>query len=266
MTTISAPQEGSTLYYSLLYSNDDAQQAYLQCSALITALSSALHDVNDAQVAQKKIHWWHEEIDRSLVGKARHPATEPYQLTLTSWPQAREHCLNILSVAAEEHYGSAQSKSAFEQRTVMDYTARLALLHQSVTQQSAQTDQWQSIALALGLFDRLARLPYYLHRDYDGFSHEHYKACGITPGNLKNCAIDKRGTLFEQLINDALQALQHSSINPQNKPCLPLTTLINIRKKQLLLWQKNKPDLLNETVTLTPLRKFFVAWNSKRQY
>ena len=56
-------EAGSSLYYSLLWTDDAVKERFVQRLNLIQSLNSTLDDVQDPEVAQKKIHWWHEELE-----------------------------------------------------------------------------------------------------------------------------------------------------------------------------------------------------------
>ena len=45
---------------------------------------------------------------------------------------------------------------------------------------------------------------------------------------------------------------------------LPLLILARLREKQLALWRKRKPDLLRESMTLTPIRKYLITRRCQR--
>jgi len=105
-------ETGSSLYYSLLWTDESARARYVNRLHLIQALNSTLDDVQDPQVAQKKIHWWHEEIERMISTEARHPATKACQSDIPHDKEAAlelhtlvsSACLAILSSVSNVRY------------------------------------------------------------------------------------------------------------------------------------------------------------------
>ena len=81
------PSDGSTLYYALLKVDSTKRDQMIDLLALCKTLAGTLHDVSEVTVAEKKLHWWHEEIERlhgqSGANSARHPACCHWWTTTT---------------------------------------------------------------------------------------------------------------------------------------------------------------------------------------
>lgn len=269
---------------------------------MIKAMTETLLTVTEQQVAQSKIHWWHEEIDRLIAGNARHPAVQACQTELAGLQNVRQHCLNLLSAVARDRYSPAADDAELEARLQLELGAQLALMsHALLKDQRALEDdtyRFPELAIALGKVDRLLRLPNLLHRGYAVFSTACYaehkltqaeliagvRVAGVTSGS--NDASGGKTVRCQKLlstaINDANQCMQKAICKP---PCslrvkhdaeasdyvnqtgmLPLVILASLRAKQLHIWQRKPPDLLRERTTLTPVAKYLIAWRCKRRY
>ena len=180
-------REGSSLYYSLLWTAPAARQRFIERLHLVQTLGTTLEEVQEPQVAERKIHWWHEELQRMFEGTARHPATQAVQATTTGRQQALEACLGVLTAASTVRFTppatEADSNSLLEQ----GFSARLALLAHALSDESAELEpQNQStlLARALGKHEQLSRLPTLLHRGQPVFSQELYQRFDLQPGDL----------------------------------------------------------------------------------
>lgn len=296
-------REGSSLHYSLLWTEAQARQRFYNCLTLVKALASTLDDVQEPQVAEKKIHWWHEELQRLSDGSARHPATRLNQEPLAGLASATMACLDIVSVASTQRFTPAQTTQASESELVRSFSARLALLSHALSGDEAHLDtsvHSPLAALAFARYDQLVRLPMLIHRGLPVFSDELYKQFDIRPSDLsehirvaasaaqddsasskapaaptlKSIPIVTEKPGRQRLLAHAIecnhaalsQALQDTQTVQlyRTAPLLPLWRLLVLRKHQLDLWKKNQPDLLRERTTLTPLSKFYRAWQNRR--
>lgn len=308
MTSIDAStpeyvREGSSLYYSLLWTDATAKRRFGERLALIKAMATTLDDVQEPQVAEKKIHWWHEELQRLTDGTARHPATQQNQQALTGLDAAQSACLEIVSVASTQRFTPPSTSAESDAALIRSFLARLALLSHALSSDQNDLDvatHSANAALAFAHHDQLARLPMLIHRGLPVFSDELYQTFDIRPVDLAehirvaSSTSDKTTTSASQfstsnlksipivtekpgragLIAHAIernhttfaQAMNDSTTRQRYRkpPLLPLWRLLALRNAQLELWTKHPPDLLRERTTLTPIAKLWCAWRNKR--
>lgn len=300
------PTDGSALYYALLYVEKSSSTRVLETLNFIQTLSNTLNEVSEGDVAEKKIHWWHEELTRLAKQQARHPACLAVQSYLHN-DVSIEASLAILSASASERYTSFATEREENETIRADYGARLKLLeiamdlqpsgkspstpfksekpihfqkHSDLHSNNCETSTSRNIDLiasGLGQFDRLNSLAKRLRCGYPVFSDERYNKFELTPEDLLNNAAlttQMQSSVHAFLDNAVIKTL--SSVEKAveciaapsaSKPTsLPVQILCQIRYAQLKLWDKRKPNLLHESVTLTPLRKFFIAYRCKRRF
>lgn len=189
-------EQGSSLYYSLLWIKPDANERFVHRLNLIKSLNTTLDDVQEAQVAEQKIHWWHEELQRMCEGGARHPATTACQAeasALSGHATGYENhpfmaaCLSLLSSVSNARFTPPKTLEDHHAQLIQNYTARLALLSHALSD-NANDLNLQShpavAAIALAKHEQLIRLPTLLHRGHAIFSDDIYKAHNIGPSDL----------------------------------------------------------------------------------
>lgn len=286
---------GSSLYYSLLWIEPDQRQRLINRLSLITALTRTLDDVQEPTVAEQKIHWWHEELDRMHSGAARHPAVQACQRELANNKSGQNACLQILSAVSTLRFTPAATETEAKTLITNDYQPRLALLSHALTQRGSELviDSHPEItALTFGLHEQLSRLPKLIHRGLPVFSNEVYKKFNTSPhelakhvrvaadanhpdpGSLSSIPINVESPGRSALINFAIdqarstadEAVSSNSVGQRYRKAdlLPVWRLLILRQQQLKLWQKRKPDLLRQRITLTPIAKFYRAWLHRR--
>ena len=277
------PHDGSSLYYSLLWTQPTARINFLKRLTLIHALSSSLDDVQEPTVAEKKIHWWHEELERLAKSTPRHPACKENKDLLGGNQIAIRHCLSILSSAASTRYTQSQTDAEAYELLLSSFKSRLALLSNALHHVQADADdtptttnrealnnqviQADDLALGFATHDNLYRLPYLLHRGFAVFSDETYDRHSLTPETLST---GDAKTILEEAINHTLSCFdscfsdESLSSVLQQPAHLPLWRLAKLRAAQLKLWQRQGTRLVSERATLTPIRKFYIAWRHRR--
>lgn len=304
--------EGSSLYYSLLWTDPAARERFVSRLNLIQALNGTLDDVQEPQVAERKIHWWHEELQRMFDGQARHPATQACQINLTRTPAltaesesaVNDHapmlsaCLDILSSVSTSRFTPPKDDTEADARLTRNHVAQLALLSHALSEHDDdlhQDSHSDIAALALAKHGQLSKLPYLLHRGHPVFSDEMYQRHKTKPADLAQHvrvaqpadAADQTGSgqlkgipvvqasagkehLIASVLSDAHATLRNAIDDEKTTrryrrpPLLPIWRLLVLREKQAALWLKTKPDMLRQRTTLTPLKKFFIAWRNRR--
>ncbi len=274
------PRPGSSLYYAALYADDATRDRCLRTLNLIAIIANSLLDVQDPAVAQQKIHWWHEELDRLDTQSATHPSLIACQ-SIHNSQSLKKHCLAVLSAAANERMAPASTEADLSAEVFSDYYARGALLLDGLIGEASTAEVMEQLlpdlAIAFSYSGRLRQLRRLLHRGIAVFSDECYQQFDLEPTTLIQyvASSDPRNEKIDQLIANRVDlaaaayvkaetALTIDMVKKQPK-LLPLLTLTRMRQQQIKLWQKQRPDLLKESLTPTPVRKFWLTWRLMRK-
>src|SRR5512147_2678497 len=70
-----AAASGSSFYYSFLFLPPPRRRAITALYAYCREVDDVVDDAIDAGVAEAKLAWWGEEIDRMYAGEPQHPVT-----------------------------------------------------------------------------------------------------------------------------------------------------------------------------------------------
>ena len=289
------PRDGSSLHYALLWTAPDARARFLDALALIRTLARTLDDVHDPGVAERKIHWWHEELARLADGAPRHPRAVACRDALGGHEGASAALLDVLSVTATTRYTPAPDEDERRARLTRDHGARLALLAHALggspDDLADPAIRHPGLAFGLGLHEALARLPALLHRGFAVFPEAAYARHGLSPTDLARhvrqgsgepapdgatvggipvvAETPDRRAIVAADVASAREALETALADPDYHACYsrpalgPVARLAALRARQLRLWEARAPDLLRETLTPTPIVKFLVAWRHR---
>jgi len=137
------------------------------------------------------------------------------------------------------------------------------------------------IASAVAWIDILSGLPSRIHHDNITLPPSLYEQFDLTEKDLRkhlrkdagSAAPEKEKAAVQTLVNasviQASTALSAAIDSPAykslqaNKNTKALAIWMQIKRSQLNLWKKTKPNLLQETVILTPLKKWIIAFKHR---
>lgn len=262
---------GSTLRYSLLSLALAERQAVVALHALQQELTVCTRTVSEPAVARHKLDWWREELSRLEADRPRHPVTQALAAGSGHCPPAADKLVEMLAAAAMDlDYGRYPSLA---QLLVYCHRAgsSLALLKaQALGQRQPDTAVF---AHELGVMLVLARQLLEVRQAACS------GRCYIPEDELA-----RFGVRFEDLLagrtDDRLRALfrfQLQRIRAYHERALvrlPADDRYSQRSQLVLaelilaLLAEIESDglrLLERQLSLTPLRKFWLAWRALRR-
>jgi phytoene synthase len=92
-----AAASGSSFYYSFLFLPDDRRRAITALYAFCREVDDVVDECSDIGVARTKLQWWREEIGRLFQRQPRHPVTQALLPHLDTARLAQEYCQEIIN-------------------------------------------------------------------------------------------------------------------------------------------------------------------------
>lgn len=112
-----ATRQGTSLYYSLLFLPPAQRQAATALHAYQKEITAIVAECSDIAVAQTKLQWWQEEIDRLFMGTPRHPVTQSLAAPIQSYDLPPQSFLKVIEGAGSDlgqwAYPSFQALTAY---------------------------------------------------------------------------------------------------------------------------------------------------------
>jgi len=231
------PAEGSTAYYALRHYHDTDIDRLHRTLTLSNSIGQCLLEVKDPSVAEKKIHWWHEELERLFKTEPRHPATQGYKPVFQTLPPAdRElagQCLlAVLSCHSDERFKNAVTDDEFQQRLIRNYRARLVLVSLACSDKQVvnindngdgafaikppavkppTTDCLDPLATGLALTHRLANFHGLFYAGMPVWPDSLYDTYQLTPDQLsRDCPSDAQIEMQSHIITLAIENLHQA--------------------------------------------------------
>ena len=92
-----AAASGSSFYYSFLFLEPARRQAITALYAFCREVDDVVDECVDPQLARTKLAWWRDQIDALYAGKPDHPVTQALASALERYPLPREQLLEIIA-------------------------------------------------------------------------------------------------------------------------------------------------------------------------
>jgi phytoene synthase len=92
-----AAASGSSFYYSFLFLPDERRRAITALYAFCREVDDVVDESSDPQLAATKLAWWRAEVASMYEGKAQHPVTRALLPFVQPFSLSRENLLEIIA-------------------------------------------------------------------------------------------------------------------------------------------------------------------------
>lgn len=272
MTTKITP--GSDIYYSLIKLPKSQAKDIQIILELFEGLLSIPTSVSDDQVAHAKLQWWSEEIIKISQNQGSHPISQDLYKIITQY-QINPNAFGQVISTIENTLQNTQFETEQEIRNFYTYTlgirermiAKICFADAKNKISTDPTEYSQAIyhlAYCVGLINNLKNLRAHSQKLYGFFSDE----------ELNNLAMQK-AELFSLKTNNNIKSLISSELKKANQAYQDGLKLIPKKHRKYLsglitqcklalAWGKLLPSenyaILEKQISLTPVRKFFIAF------
>jgi phytoene synthase len=91
-----AAQSGSSFYYSFLFLPPERRRAITALYAFCREVDDTVDECTDVSIARNKLAWWRKEIGAMLAGNPTHPVTKALQPHIVPYSLDGKHLLAIV--------------------------------------------------------------------------------------------------------------------------------------------------------------------------
>ena len=91
-----AAASGSSFYYSFLFLPRERRRAITALYAFCREVDDVVDESSDAQLAATKLAWWRQEVANLFAGKAHHPVSKALQPHLKAFGLSQQHLNEII--------------------------------------------------------------------------------------------------------------------------------------------------------------------------
>jgi 15-cis-phytoene synthase len=265
-----AAASGSSFYYAFLFLPKHRRAAITAFYAYCREIDDVVDDMVDSGVAASKLGWWQSEVAQSFDGKPSHPVMRALMPLADEYRISQQHLLAIIEGCRMDLEQSRYLDFAGLQRychLVAGVVGEVAanIFGQTQPQTSAYAHK---LGLALQLTNIIRDvgedalrsriyLPVSELQQFDVKSHELLKRDGSADfrrrfGALMRFQADRAHSLYEQAF-----ALLPDADRRSQKPGLMMASIYRNLLREI---ERDDFPVLTQRVSLTPLRKLWLAW------
>jgi phytoene synthase len=266
-----AAKSGSSFYYSFMFLPAQRRQAITALYAFCREVDDAVDDIADPVVAAKTLAWWREEIERTFNGKATHPVGLALQTALQHFELHQEYFLEIIDGMEMDLYPQtypafkhlalychrvasvvgllAAEIFGYDNRKTLKYAEKLGLAFQMTNiirdvREDAERgriylpeedlDRFQVKAEDILAFKQTPELTHLLKFEADRAREFYREAMALLP--QEDRFNQRTGLIMSAIYEATLDELEHDGFR-----------------------------VMQQRISLTPLRKLWLAWKTARR-
>jgi len=263
-----AAASGSSFYYSFLFLPQERRRAITALYAFCREVDDTVDDIEDPTVARTKLMWWRKEIAAMLAGAPTHPVTRALHPHLATYSLKGEHLQAIIDGMEMDLDQSRYLDFPGLQRYCWHVAGVVGVLSASIFGHS----QGRTLLYAekLGLAFQLTNII----RDVgeDGRKGRIYlpvnelQQFNVTAADILNARHSER---FEALMKfqvararqfyDEAMALLPPQDRRLQRPGLMMAAIYGTLLDEI---ERDGYHVLNQRISLTPIRKLWLAWKT----
>jgi phytoene synthase len=274
-----AAQSGSSFYYSFLFLPPAQRDAIMALYAFCRAVDDVVDNVQDPGVAASKLNWWRAEIDRMFAADAAAPATHPICQALHTPALAYGIRASDLKAVIAGMEMDLQQHSYVDDEALSVYCWRVAGVVGQMSARIFSNHSADCDTYALHMGQALQRINIIRDVGEDALRGRVYLPLDLLAKHgLKRADVLARKPLIVdgKPVPELLAALQDSAAQAKQHLRLALDALpaeqIRAQRSGLIMGrvyacllaeiERSGFPVLQERVSLTPMRKLSLAWRS----
>jgi len=261
-----ASSSGSSFYYAFLFLPQNKRSAITAFYAFCREVDDVVDEVSDTDVASQKLNWWRNEVIQSFNGKPNHPVMQALIPCCNEFQITQNHLLSVIEgcqmdlVQTRYLDFQALSKYCFLVASVVGEVSSLIF----GSTQPSTTEYAHKLGLAFQLTNIIRDVGEDALRGRIYLPINELQQFDVKAHEILQRINSDRFTKLMQFQCDRAKGLYTEAfalLNEQDKRAQkPGLMMASIYSKLLEEIEQDGFPVLNHRVSLTPLRKFWLAW------
>ncbi len=261
-------QSGSSFYYSFLFLPQERRRAITALYAFCREVDDAVDDCTDTSIAHSKLAWWRREIGAMLGGSPTHPVTKALQPHLPTYKLDGKYLLAIIDGMEMDLSQTRYLDFAGLQRYCWHVASAVGLLSASIF--GATHPDTAKYAEKLGLAFQLTNIIRDVGEDARKgriyLPVNELQQFNVTAADILNA---RHSENFEKLMRFQAQRAQQayddafvllpSEDRRAQRPGLIMAAIYRALLSEI---EQDGFHVLHQKISLTPIRKLWLAWKT----
>ena len=263
-----AAASGSSFYYAFLFLPPERRRAITALYAFCREVDDVVDEATDLQLAQARLAWWRTEIGRMFAGDPQHPVSRALAPALTPFGIDAARLNEIIDGVEMDLTQSRYLDFAGLERYCYRVASVVGMLAAGIFgYRDARTlDYARDLGIAFQLTNIIRDVGEDARRNRIYLPMEDLKAYGVTAADIAGARRSEgfvdlmrfQARRAEKFYDRALAALPAADRRAQR----PGLIMAAIYRALLAEIERDGFGVLSERVSLTPLRKLWLAWKT----
>ena len=261
-------QSGSSFYYSFLFLEPARRRAITALYAFCREVDDTVDEATDSSVARIKLAWWRTEVSTMYKGTPTHPVTQALQPHIGTYGLEEQHLQAIIDGMEMDLDQSRYLDYAGLKRYCWHVAGVVGILSASIF--GYRNPQTLAYAEKLGLAFQLTNIIRDVGEDARKgriyLPVNELQQFGVTAADLLNSrhsekfeALMRFQTERAQKMYDEALALLPKEDRRAQRPGLMMAAIYRTLLDEIA---RDHFHVLNQRISLTPLRKLWLAWKT----
>lgn len=263
-----AAQSGSSFYYSFLFLPQQRRRAITALYAFCREVDDTVDECTDITIARNKLVWWRKEVTAMLDGKASHPVMLALQPHLQPFSLEGKHLLAIIDGMEMDLDQTRYLDYPGLQRYCWHVASVVGILSASIFGYSQpQTLQFaEKLGLAFQLTNIIRDVGEDARKGRIYLPINELQQFNVTAADILNA---RHNANFENLMRFQVQraqavyeeafALLPPADRRAQRPGLMMAAIYRTLLNEI---ERDGYHVLNQRISLTPIRKLWLAWKT----
>jgi phytoene synthase len=263
-----AAQSGSSFYYSFLFLPPERRRAITALYAFCREVDDTVDECTDATVARNKLAWWRSEVAAMLAGQPTHPVTRALQPHLAPYALEGKHLQAIIDGMEMDLDQTRYLDYPGLQRYCWHVAGVVGLLSASIFGvTNPQTLQYaEKLGLAFQLTNIIRDVGEDARKGRIYLPVNELQQFGVTAADILNA---RHSENFEKLMAFQVERAERIyeeafALLPQEdrrtqRPGLIMAAIYHALLDEI---RRDGFHVLNQRISLTPIRKLWLAWKT----
>ena len=263
-----AAASGSSFYYSFLFLPPERRRAITALYAFCREVDDTVDETSDESVARTKLAWWRKEVAAMLAGAPTHPVTKALQPHLATYRIDGKHLMAIIDGMEMDLNQTRYLDYPALKRYCWHVASVVGILSASIfgVTRPETLEYAERLGLAFQLTNIIRDVGEDARKGRIYLPVNELQQFGVTAADLLNA---RHSENFEKLM--AFQAARAQKAYDEAFALLPKEDrraqrpgliMASIYRALLTEIEHDKYHVLEHRISLTPIRKLWLAWKT----